>query len=150
MQLTIGQLAKSASVNLTTVRFYERRGLLPEPQRTSTGYRQYPPEMVTRIRFIKNAQQLGFTLEEISELLALQVNKNTHCETIKSHTAHKIILVDNKIQALKTIKKALQNLHDCCRSRGDIQEGCEILDTLGSERITQLLLMNSRNQGKEG
>lgn len=143
-QLTIGQLAKSAGVNLTTIRFYERRGLIPKPHRSASGYRQYSPDIITRIRFIKNAQALGFTLEEISELLELKANTNTHCKTIKGHAAHKIALVDRKIQALKTMKKALQDLHDGCRGRGSIQEGCEILDTLGSERITQQL-MNPRN-----
>jgi len=140
MTMTIGQLAKAAGVNLTTVRFYERRGLIPEPRRTASGYRQYSPDIATRIRFIKNAQELGFTLEEISALLDLKANTTTGCKTIKSRAAHKIEMVDNKIKALKKMRKALQGLHDRCRGRGKIKEGCEILEALGSEKITLLLL----------
>ena len=143
MQLTIGQLAKSAGVKLTTIRFYERRGLIPEPHRAASGYRQYTSDMVTRIHFIKNAQAIGFTLEEISELLELKENTNTHCKTIKARAAHKIELVDNKIQVLKTIKRALQDLHDGCRGHGSIQEGCTILDALGSEKITQQFMSSA-------
>lgn len=144
--MTIGQLAKAAGVNMTTVRFYERRGLIPEPERTASGYRQYSPDIAIRIRFIKNAQELGFTLEEISELLDLQTDTTTGCKTIKSRAARKIDTVDNKIKALKKVKKALQDLHDRCRGRGKIKEGCEILEALGSEKITQLLLQGSLNQ----
>lgn len=71
--LTIGQLAKNAGVNIETIRYYERRGLIPEPPRRESGYRQYSPEFVTRIQFIKRAQELGFSLNEIAELLALRV-----------------------------------------------------------------------------
>lgn len=148
MTMTIGQLAKAAGVNMTTVRFYERRGLIPEPERTASGYRQYSPDIVTRIRFIKNAQELGFTLEEISGLLDLQADTTTGCKTIKAGAAYKITIVDNKIKALKKVKKALQDLHDRCRGRGKIKEGCEILEALGSERITKLLLQGTTNQQK--
>jgi len=150
MTLTIGQLAKAAGVNLTTVRFYERRGLIPKPQRTVSGYRQYTPDIVRRIRFIKNAQSLGFTLEEIASLLDLQADRGTNCKTIKANAAHKIEMIENKIKALKNIKKALQNLHECCRGQGEIQEGCEILEALGSEEITQFLLAKTYDERKGG
>ena len=71
MELTIGRLAQSAGVNVETIRYYQRVGLLKEPEKPAYGYRHYPPDTVARIRFIKRAQQLGFTLEEISELLSL-------------------------------------------------------------------------------
>jgi len=138
MTMTIGQLAKIAGVKLTTIRFYERRGLIPDPVRTASGYRQYTDDVVLRIRFIKNAQVLGFTLEEISELLTLQNDAHVSCKTVRSHTADKITMVENKIKALNKVKKALGTLHDRCRGKGAIQEGCAILETLGSEKITQL------------
>lgn len=140
MAMTIGQLAKAAKVNMTTVRFYERRGLIPTPKRSPSGYRLYSSEMVTRIRFIKNAQELGFTLEEISELLDLQADSQTRCKTIKCRATHKVDVIDAKIKALKKMKSALQELQARCRSRGKIAQGCEILDALGSEKVTKLLL----------
>ena len=146
MVMTIGQLAKAAGVNVTTVRFYERRGLIPEPERTTSGYRQYASDMAIHIRFIKNAQELGFTLKEISALLDLQADTTTGCKTIKSRAAHKIEIVDNKIKALRKVKKALQQLHDQCRGKGSIKAGCAILEALGSETITRSLMHDASNE----
>lgn len=72
--LTIGRLAQEAGINLETVRYYERRGLLPKPPRTASGYRMFPPEAARRLRFIKLAQDLGFSLREVRELLALRTS----------------------------------------------------------------------------
>jgi len=137
MALTIGQLAKAAGVKLTTVRFYERRGLIPEPERRTSGYRHYSPDVVLRIRFIKNAQELGFTLEEVIELLSLQNERSASCSVIKSRASNKIKIVENKIQALKRMKNALQQLHDQCRGKGSIAQGCAILEALGSDKIEE-------------
>ncbi|HZW61683.1 MAG TPA: MerR family DNA-binding protein [Candidatus Babeliales bacterium] len=150
MALTIGQLAKAAGVALTTVRFYERCNLIPEPERSESGYRHYSPDMVMRIRFIKNAQELGFTLEEIRDLLVLQGNQSTKCSIVKSKAANKIKIVESKIKALKKMKKALQQLHNQCLGRGSITQGCAILEALGSEKITKELLHHqTRNHLKE-
>ena len=80
--LTIGQLARQAEVNVETLRYYERRGLIPEPPRKESGYRQYPPDDLARIRFIKHAKELGFTLKEILDLLTLRVDPETSCDDV--------------------------------------------------------------------
>jgi MerR family mercuric resistance operon transcriptional regulator len=88
--LKTGELAKRAGVNVETLRFYERKGLLPEPQRRASGYRDYPEESVTRIRFIKRAQGLGFSLDEIHELLALRVKPKSPCAEVRDVVEKKI------------------------------------------------------------
>jgi len=79
MALTIGQVAKRSGIGIETLRYYERKGLVEEPPRTESGYRQYPEDVVARIRFIRRAKELGFKLSEISELLSLRVDPNTTC-----------------------------------------------------------------------
>lgn len=92
--LTIGRLAKEAGVNLETVRFYERRGLLPRPPRSSSGYRMFPAEAARRLRFIRRAQELGFSLKEIRELLSLRVSRTTTSRDIRARTEAKIADVE--------------------------------------------------------
>src|SRR5947207_4045264 len=99
--LTIGQVARSAGVGVETVRFYERQGLLEEPARRESGYRQYPDDVVARLRFIKRAKELGFSLKEIKELLALRVDPDTTCAEVRSKAAAKIADIKEKIQALQ-------------------------------------------------
>ena len=108
--LTIGQIARSAGVGVETVRFYERQGLLQEPARKESGYRQYPEDVVARLRFIKRAKELGFSLKEIKELLALRVDPDTTCADVRSRAEAKIADVEEKIKALQRIKKALVKL----------------------------------------
>ena len=88
---TTGQLAKRANVNIETIRYYERRGIIPEPPRRESGYRQYPDNAVARIQFIKRAQELGFTLEEIQSLLDLRVDPETPCAVVKRQADLKVI-----------------------------------------------------------
>src|SRR5438445_10622353 len=88
--LTIGQLARRAGVGIETVRFYERQGLLEEPARKESGYRQYQEDVVARLRFIKRAKELGFSLREIMELLSLRVDPTTRCAEVRSKAAAKI------------------------------------------------------------
>lgn len=88
--MTIGEVASRAQVNIQTVRYYERRGLLSEPRRSAAGYRQYPEAVVPRIRFIKRAQELGFTLEEIGELLALRVRHGEACHEVSDRVKAKV------------------------------------------------------------
>src|SRR5262245_19225867 len=127
--LTIGQVARSAGVGVETVRFYERQGLLQEPARKDSGYRQYPEDVVARLRFIKRAKELGFALKEIKELLALRVDPGTTCAEVKRRAEAKIADVDEKIQTLQRIKRALVKLTSTCRGRGPTSE-CPILDAL--------------------
>ena len=89
-KLTIGQLAKRANVNLETIRYYERRGLIPEPPRSESGYRMYSRDAVARTEFIKRAQALGFSLREISEIFALRMEPETTCGDMKAKVEAKI------------------------------------------------------------
>ena len=96
--LTIGALARAAEVGVETIRFYERRGLLAEPPRTAAGYRQYPVNTVDRLRFIRRAQRLGFTLSEISELLELRVDEVAACGTVEVRARDKLADIEGKIE----------------------------------------------------
>ena len=134
MSLTISQLAKAANVKIATVRYYERRGILPEPPRRPAGphhagYRIYNDEDVRRIRFIQNAQQLGFSLREIDELLALRVDAHDECDEVRSKALAKITDVEIKIAELGRVKRALNVLVDACEDRGP-RGGRPILDAL--------------------
>jgi len=121
MALTIGQLAARAGVNIQTVRYYERRALMPEVARTRAGYRQYRPEAADRLRFIKRAQDLGFSLEEIAELLALRVKHASACVVVEARARDKIALVDRKIGELERMKRSLERLGADCVAREPIQ-----------------------------
>ena len=130
--LTIGDLAKQAEVNIQTIRYYERRGLLPAPDRTASNYRVYPEATVRRVRFIKRAQQLGFTLKEINELLALRASPRSRCEDVREQSKAKIADIEEKIRSLEAMRKALQKLVRACTGRGPTTE-CPILDFLDAE-----------------
>ena len=132
MAFTIGELAKRSGIGLETVRFYERKGLIEEPPRTDSGYRQYPEEAVGRIRFIRRAKELGFALKEISELLSLRVDPDTTCADVREQTELKIADVEEKIRALQTIKTALEKLAVSCTGSGPTSE-CPILEALDSQ-----------------
>ena len=114
MHLTTGQLAKQAGVNLQTVHYYERRGLLPEPPRRDSGYRKYGKDDVARIEFIKRAQEVGFTLNEILELLNLRVDPDTPCALVKRRADLKIIDIEERLRSLKRIKIALNKMAASC------------------------------------
>ena len=116
--LSIGQVARRAGVGVETVRFYEREGLLEEPPRRASGYRQYSEQVVTRLRFIKRAQQLGFSLKEISELLLLRVDAQTSCEEVKGRTEAKIAEVERKMVELQHMRQALLQVHSLCTGPG--------------------------------
>lgn len=122
------QVARLADVNLDTVRYYERRGLLPEPRRTASGYRRYEAEHVAHIRFIKRAQNLGFSLEEIRELLELRADPGTGDE-IRQITAQKVREIDAKIHDLQRIREKLIELSAAC-GHADAAHHCVVLDAL--------------------
>lgn len=132
--LTIGTLAKQAGVGVETVRFYERRGLVRRPTRPQGGYRAYPAEAIGRIRFIRNAQALGFTLQEVKELLALRVTAGTSCAAVRSRASAKVADVAHRIADLERIRRALQSLIAVCPGRGALTD-CSILDALDSASV---------------
>ena len=130
--LTIGRLAKQVGLGIETVRFYERQGLIEPPPRTDSNYRIYPEEEVTRLRFIKKAKSLGFTLNEIKELLFIRHDPNATKGDIKNRTLNKIEDVKQKISDLTRIKMALEHLVSTCDGHGPLEE-CPILEALDSE-----------------
>ncbi len=110
--LTIGTLAKRGGVNVETIRYYQRRGLLREPSKPREGFRRYPQEAVKRVHFIKRAQNLGFTLDEIHGLLDLDERKA--CQETRGIAAHKLALIEEKIADLSRVKGALARLVEAC------------------------------------
>src|SRR5256712_6041333 len=120
--LTIGHLAKETGVNLETVRYYERRGLLPKPPRSASGYRLFPAEAARRLRFIRRAQELGFSLREIRELLALRVSPRANSAKIRARAEAKIGDIETKIRTLESMKKTLRKLTKSCAGCGSTAE----------------------------
>jgi len=131
-RLTISTLARLGSVNLETVRYYERQGLLAKPPRTASGYRVFPREAAQQLRFIKRVQELGFSLGEIRELLTLRMRPGTSRATVRARAQRKITDIDQKIQTLQAMKKALHGLIDRCDGCGPIGS-CPILQSLDEE-----------------
>jgi len=134
--LRVGQLAQRAGVNVQTIHYYERRGLLPRPPRTDSNYRAYPEEAVLRVRFIKRAQELGFTLKEIKELLSLRAAPRTRCTDVRKRAQAKVQDIDSKLRTLRAMRKALTKLIGECSGSGPVSE-CpilEALDSVGEER----------------
>lgn len=127
--LTTGQVAKSAHVNIETIRYYERRGLIPEPPRRESGYRQYSQDTVTRIRFIKHAQELGFSLREIQELLSLRLDPTAPAIEVRNRAEQKVQDIDKKIQALQNMKHSLLHLIGQCNGQGTVND-CPIIEAL--------------------
>lgn len=128
-KLTIGKLADQANVNIETIRYYERRGLLPEPPRNKSGHREYDSEAVQRTDFIKRAQSLGFSLNEISDLLTVRVETGYTCGDVKARVRAKIADVENRIGKLERMRQALLRLAGRCKGRGPVS-GCPILEEL--------------------
>jgi MerR family mercuric resistance operon transcriptional regulator len=129
MNLTIGQLATRAEVNVETIRYYERRGLIERPDKPVTGYRQYSDEVLHRLLFIRRAQTLGFKLDEIEKLLFLSVG---HCTEIQSIAEHKLDQVTNKIKDLQKLENVLRDLVRQCGESVD-KAHCPIVETLLEE-----------------
>lgn len=131
-QLTIGLLARKCRVNLETIRYYERQGLLPKPPRLPSGYRTFPPDVIRRLHFIKRSQGLGFSLKEIKELLALQINPRTSCADVRSRAEAKIADIAEKMRTLEAMKQALEHLATACSGRGSVSD-CPILESLDAK-----------------
>ncbi|NUP13620.1 MAG: MerR family DNA-binding protein [Polyangiaceae bacterium] len=130
--LTIGDVAKAATVGVETIRFYERKGLIPAPPRRRSGYRQYPVDTVRRVRFIRRAKDLGFTLKQIAELLNLRIDPHTTCAEVRALARAQIEDVEQRIQELARMRAALDRLARSCRGSGPTSE-CPILDALDTE-----------------
>ncbi|MGN4427116.1 mercury resistance transcriptional regulator MerR1 [Bacillus cereus group sp. MYBK30-1] len=129
MQYRIGELAEKCGVNKETIRYYERLGLIPEPNRTEKAYRMYSLQMVDRLNFIKRTQELGFTLNEIDKLLGVVDRNEAKCCDIYDFTVLKLEDIQRKIQDLKKIKQMLIDLKERCPENKDIYE-CPIIETL--------------------
>ena len=132
---TIGQVAKQANVNIETLRYYERRGLIPRPRRTVANYRVYSSDNLRRVKFIKQAQGLGFSLQEIKKLLALRATPRARCADVRTYAAHKIEDIDEKIRSLARMRKTLEKLIAECSGEGPVTQ-CPILESLDSESST--------------
>lgn len=128
--MTIGRLATAAGVNVETVRYYQRRGLLDEPHKPFRGYRHYPDDTVKRLRFIKRAQALGFTLEEIAGLLRL--DGADCCADTRELAAHKVVVIEQKLSDLAAMRDALKALMRQCES-GQTEGLCPIISVLAQD-----------------
>ncbi len=126
---TIGQVAKQAGVGVETVRYYEREGLLEQAERKASGYRQFDERVVDRLRFIRRAKELGFTLKEIKELLLMQVDPTITCADVKSRAESKIANIEERILSLQKMKNALVKLTKTCGGEGPTSD-CMILESL--------------------
>ena len=134
--LTIGRVARGAGLAIDTVRYYEREGLLAKPSRTASGYRNYTPDAVARLRFIRQAKELGFSLREIKELLSLRVEAGRSCADVRARAERKIAGVEQRIATLKRMKQALAKLASSCSGRGPTS-ACPILEALESRALAQ-------------
>lgn len=131
--MRIGELAKRAAVPIDTVRYYEREGLIPPPVRRASGYRDYVETDVDRLRFMRRAKGLGFTLQEIRELLGLTATSGEDMATLKARAEAKLADVDDRIAALNRVRDALHGLIDACPGHGALAR-CPILAALSEDR----------------
>ena len=138
MEMTISKAAKSAGVGVETIRFYERKGLIRQPLKPLTrGFRQYPESTISRIRFIRQARDIGFSLSEIGELLELRADPSADAGDIRLRAASKLGDVEAKIAELKRIRDALKSLVAACPGEGSL-ETCSIIEILdGSNGSTR-------------
>jgi DNA-binding transcriptional MerR regulator len=141
MRWTIGALAREAGVGVDTVRFYERQGVLPKPVRRSSGYREYQESDARRVRFIKRAQALGFTLKEIKGFLAMNVGKGATCGQLAPKAESKLAEIDRKIADLKKMRASLAELQAVCLTARETRNGraacdCRVVDCFEEGRCT--------------
>lgn len=129
IMMTIGELARVSAVGVETVRFYERKKLIAQPKRPRAGFRLYDDETARRIRFIRRAQELGFTLAEISQLLKLRIDPRRSCADVKGEAETKIADIDEKIASLRVMRKALVEITESCSGEGPTSV-CPILDAI--------------------
>jgi len=128
-RFTIGRLARRAGVKVSTVRVYERHGLLAEPARSAAGYREYEAEDLERLVFIRRAKELGFTLAEVRELLALFDDPDTGCAEVRAQAEEKLADIGDRLRDLRRIQRALTDLTRACTGEGPTS-GCPIFQAL--------------------
>lgn len=133
--LTIGAVAKRVGVAIDTIRFYEREGLLPEPERRASGYRSYGESALAQLRFIRRAKGLGFKLEEIRELLALSSDRQRGVKVVKRRAEERLAAIDVRIAELQRVRDGLAQLVEACPGHG-APEHCPILRALTDEETT--------------
>ena len=129
-----GEIANKAGVNVQTLRYYERRGLLQAPARRESGYREYPPDAIRTVRFVKRAQELGFSLTEVESLLGLAAGGPDSCDVVQELAAEKIDELDAKIASLLSMKDSLQTLLDTC-SRPRRQRECPLIQSIETSAV---------------
>lgn len=130
--MRIGEIAGEAGVNIQTLRYYERRGLIAPATRRASGYREYDQSDVHRVRFIRRAQDLGFTLQEIADLLALQADSVRSCGAVEKRASLTLERIDTKIADLKRMRTGLAKYVHACRDRRSL-DSCPLLTALGGE-----------------
>ncbi len=130
--MQIGELARAAGVPIDTVRYYERHGILPAPRRRPSGYRSYGTDDVARLRFIRRAKGLGFTLGEIHELLALTGRRGRHMAGVKQAATAKLVHVERKLAELTRVRDGLRKLVAACPGHGDLAH-CPIVSALSGD-----------------
>lgn len=134
--MTIGEVAARSDVNIQTIRYYERKGLVLPDTRNAAGYRQYTDVAVRRVRFIKHAQEIGFSLKEAGELLALRVDEDTTCADVRGKAQEKIADIEIKIRNLRHVRKALLGLVARCDVGKPVTD-CPILEALDEEDLAR-------------
>lgn len=134
-RLTVGKLAKACDMGVETVRFYERSGLLPKPQRLASGYRVYNDDTITRLRFIQQVKHLGFTLDETKEMLRLIAHSGSNCETICERVHIKKMQVDEKIIQLTKISEILGKLKSDCPGGKATLEECVMVQHFNTKKV---------------
>ncbi len=130
--MKIGEVAKAAGIGIDAVRFYEREGLIPMPARRPSGYREYTPDVVVSLRFIKRAKELGFSLKEIAELLRLEASDATTAADVRERAEAKLEGLEERIRALQQMRRALRKLVESCPGQGPLSD-CSILRALAPE-----------------
>ncbi|MFB6286246.1 MAG: Zn(2+)-responsive transcriptional regulator, partial [Candidatus Bipolaricaulia bacterium] len=138
--MTRGEIAEKADVNPETLRYYERKELIPKPPRSDGGFRLYDESYVDRLRFIQRAQDLGFTLAEIQDLLELRVDDEATCQDVKAQAEDKLRDVEEKIRDLKRIRDALSGLATACEGSEGPTSACPILDAMEGEAVRGTVL----------
>ena len=143
---TIGRAAALAGVGVETIRFYERKGLIDQPLKPRLGgFREYPLETVDRIRFIRHAQEIGFSLHEIDELLSLQADPSADCVDVRERATAKLAQVDRKIEKLRGIRSVLKGLIAACPGEGAVRS-CSIMESLGAASMKTLRPLRTNDE----
>ena len=130
--MTIGRLAKEAGVNIDTIRYYERHGLLPLASRRASGYREYAADDIARLSFIRRAKELGFSLTDIGELLSLSRDRRNDMRGVKRKAEERLADVERKIEKLKRVRRGLKTLIDACPGHGELST-CPIVAALSAD-----------------